>query len=259
MIDLVKKINMIVDLIAHKKPALKILEMNLETTDASCLWFEAGDASSRAAYLEYSFTSTDAKSLISAQMKHETRKNSSFLMMNPTKEAFGLPQAVSDLIIVKFAEKMEMSMDVFIKNLQPLLLDESYTLFIERSEKAPGMESKGGNHTPGRPDTPAKSTTLLSKTPASSNSETSTPETLKEVKLDIFSTPEASKTHFLENDVIAALGRQSWNPKRLHNLMVAQGFGATLEIVAGNEITAYLYTPRTEELEVGHRGDLYIA
>ena len=35
--DSVTKINMIVDLIAHKKPALRILEMNLETTDALCL------------------------------------------------------------------------------------------------------------------------------------------------------------------------------------------------------------------------------
>ena len=110
---------------------------------------------------------------------------------------------------------MQVSMDMFIKNFYPLLLNESYTLFIERKKIMLGIELKGGNYTPGTsdisetPKIPANSTAFLPETPASSNSETLMFETLKELKVDVLLTPKASATHYSENDVRTALQRNS--------------------------------------------------
>ncbi|KAH6720961.1 KR domain-containing protein [Leptodontidium sp. MPI-SDFR-AT-0119] len=117
------KIDIIIDLIAHKKPALKVLEINLDTIDDTSLWFEAGDASSRAAYLD-------------AQTKHEAQRNSSFVLMNPTKEAFGLSQLAYDLVIIKLGENTEVAIDELAEKLKPFISEEGYTLFLEHGDTA---------------------------------------------------------------------------------------------------------------------------
>ncbi|KAL9121206.1 MAG: hypothetical protein Q9187_002242 [Circinaria calcarea] len=240
---------MIIDLIAHKKLALRVLEVNLDTIDASCLWFEAGDASSRAAFLEYDFTSSDAKSLISAQTKHEAKRNSSFLMMNPNKDAFGLQKTAYDLVILKVAENATASMDRLVKNLKPLLSDEGHALFVQRRETIPGVEFDSGDHSPETPGTPEmllESSTLPPGTPA-------------KAKVPVLSKVEAAETQFLEFDPMIAVENHPWNPSKLEILTAASGFGPTLKIAADNNTSAYLCTPKAKTQDVEYPRDLCVA
>ncbi|KAI0188556.1 putative polyketide synthase [Astrocystis sublimbata] len=82
----------VIDLVAHKKPALNVLEINLDLSDSSCMWFEAGDAASRASYLRYDFASSDARNLIGVQTAHESKRNSAFYVIKPDSERLGLTE-----------------------------------------------------------------------------------------------------------------------------------------------------------------------
>lgn len=139
------KLDTVVDLIAYKKPALKVLEINLDDADTSCIWFEAGDLSARAAYSQYSFASANAKSLVSVQSRHEDKGSTSFLSITPDKEALGLPIEISyDLAIIKTLEKINRgSMEDKIKHLRPLLSVDAFTLFVQ--PKAEETTTDGDN------------------------------------------------------------------------------------------------------------------
>ncbi|KAI9688389.1 MAG: Type I Iterative PKS [Bathelium mastoideum] len=254
------KIDILIDLIAHKKPALKVLEVNLDTTDTSCLWFEAGDASSRAAYIAYDFASSNAKSLISAQTKNNAQRDSSFLMINTSKETLGLAQAAYDLIIVKIAEEVEVSMDVFVKNLKPLLSNTGYALFVQRSETIPLGDLDSGEQTPETPKTPAETSALPPGTPASSVSGASPSDSLQEIKLNGFSNAEIAEAESREFLAAEAIEKYPWNPNRLPNLVATHGFKTALKIEdVDNATSAYLCTPGAEEQGARYPRDLYVA
>lgn len=168
------QIDMVVDLVAHKKPALKVREMNLDTIDTSRVWFEADDASSRAAYLQYDFAYPDARILINAQSKHEAHRDSSCILMKLSQEALGLPLATYDLVIVKFAKTTGVGMEDFVQNLKFVLTEDGFTLFTPHSQALLGMQANSGDQSPEMPvtpATPAESSTLAPGTPASSISE----------------------------------------------------------------------------------------
>lgn len=59
------------DLIDHKKPAVKVLEVSCLAGDISSLWFFDGDTSIRSGYDQYSYVSSDAKALVGAKEGYE--------------------------------------------------------------------------------------------------------------------------------------------------------------------------------------------
>ncbi|KAJ5952535.1 polyketide synthase [Penicillium vulpinum] len=125
-----KTVNSTIDLIAHKKPALKVLEINFIKDDTSSLWFEAEDRVSRAAYLDYTFLGSDAKGLIDVQTQHESRHNTSFLLANTTAERLGAPEIEFDLVILKIGQVSRSELGDLLQTLKPLVSQQAGHLLL---------------------------------------------------------------------------------------------------------------------------------
>ncbi|KAI1213019.1 uncharacterized protein F4807DRAFT_471537 [Annulohypoxylon truncatum] len=126
------KLDTVIDLIAHKKPALKVLEVNLDDEDASNLWFGVNDFTARSAYAQYDFGTSNAKTLVSTETLYQEKGNVSFHSISPENPAFGLPTDVAwDLAIIKASEKVSAtSVEDSVKSLKPLLAEGAYTLLV---------------------------------------------------------------------------------------------------------------------------------
>lgn len=133
------KVDTVIDLIAFKKPALKILEVNLDDRDTECMWFSTGDLFARAAYSAYTFASSNPKALANNQAQYEDKRNTSFLLVDQNKEALGISQElVFDLIIVKTSQKAENNKKDIVKGLTSLLSNEAITLLVVNEEEVAG-------------------------------------------------------------------------------------------------------------------------
>ncbi|KAL8918766.1 MAG: hypothetical protein Q9208_007163 [Pyrenodesmia sp. 3 TL-2023] len=172
------KLDTVIDLIAHKKPALKVLEVNLKDADTSSLWFGAGDLSARAAYSQYAFASLDAKTLVSVEACHKDRGNTSFLPVNLEKEALGLPtEATYDLAIIKVSENITIkSLEDLTHNLEPTLSEDAYTLLIRAQDEetipvdgfVTSVEELNRTPSPETPWTPSQSSNYSTRAHTSS-------------------------------------------------------------------------------------------
>lgn len=174
------KLDTIIDLIAHKKPALKVLEVNLKDADPSSLWFGAGDLSARAAYSQYDFASPDAKTLVSVENCYKDRGNASFLPISVEKESLGLPiEATYDLAIIKVSENIATKgLEDLTHNLKPILSEDAYTLLIPARDEqsipvlgdgfATSVEGLNRTPSPETPGTPSQSSDYSATGPTSS-------------------------------------------------------------------------------------------
>lgn len=142
------KTDTIIDLIAHKKPALKVLEVNLEDSDPSSLWFSASNSSARAAYAQYDFSSPDAKTVVTVETAYKDKANTSFLPISYDQEDLGLPTtAAYDLAIIKAPEKMALaSIEGTTKKLRPLLAEDAFTLLVRLKEEEGPITGAGGEY-----------------------------------------------------------------------------------------------------------------
>lgn len=131
------KTDTIIDLIAHKKPALRVLEVNLDNTDTSSIWFDATNSSARAAYARYDFASPDAKTVVSFETAYKNKANTSFLPISYDTEDLGLPtKAAYDLAIIKALETTAFaSIEEITKRLKPLLAGDAFTLLVRLKDE----------------------------------------------------------------------------------------------------------------------------
>jgi acyl transferase domain-containing protein len=144
------KVATVIDLIAAKKPLLKVLEINTDEADTSVVWFQGGDESTRAAYTLYHFGSPNANSLLSGKTAYESKRNTAFHLLNFAVEGLGLPvtEPTYDLVIVK-ASLMRNLVDQVIKNIKPLLKQSAFTLLVStrnntiNSNDSPALEAPG--------------------------------------------------------------------------------------------------------------------
>lgn len=127
------KLDHVIDLIAHKKPALKVMEINLSSTDITSIWFHETDNPSRAAYSQYSFVSSDAIALINAQTEFESHRNTVFSLLDITNPDFTSSESNFDLVIIK---RPTFSGDVIAsvaQNARGLISNGGYVLFVENA------------------------------------------------------------------------------------------------------------------------------
>ena len=98
-------LNELVDLVSHKKPNLKVMEASLIPGHSKSLWLHEGfsNASPRAAYRKYHFSSVDATALIAAQEKYGALANTNFTLLDMTKAPgeFQVSEADFDLLVVR--------------------------------------------------------------------------------------------------------------------------------------------------------------
>lgn len=94
----------LVDLVAHKYPKLKVLEVKVGVEDATSIWLESNSPPSnpiRDACVRYHFTSTDPTALVAAQDQYSSRApDAEFTMINPALSQEILDGVQFDLAIV---------------------------------------------------------------------------------------------------------------------------------------------------------------
>ena len=167
------RLDTVIDLIAHKNPTLKVLEINLDDTDISSLWFQNSDVSVRGAYTQYDFTASNAKTLISVQTANESKRNAKFRLITPGKEAIGLPttKPTYDLAIIKVPEKYDSAVEEVIKNLKPLLNPHAFTILVRLVD---ALETGLQEPSPETPGTPSEASSESSPDDTSASSVSST-------------------------------------------------------------------------------------
>lgn len=237
------KAAVVMDLIAHKKPALRVLELNLNETDCSSLWFETGDAESRAAYFDYTLASVDAKSLIQTQTKFETRRNSSFLIMSLSQADLGIQPSEYDLVIVKPVEKAPIDMDQFAVSIKAHLSDQGYVLFLPSIESPSiDVDINKGDETLGTPLSP-ESPSLSPGTPASSLSATSASKSRIENETPMPKGLEILGTELLLADQEISRAMHEWNSSMLERLVTARNLGSLLLLDVNEHTSSSLCVP----------------
>ncbi|KAK9413823.1 hypothetical protein SUNI508_11641 [Seiridium unicorne] len=125
------KLDFVLDLISHKKPVLNVLELSLDQSDDSCLWFQVSDFTARMAYSWYGFASTNAEHLVKIQEQNESRANATFYLANQAQEGLGLAETQSfDLVIIKIPSNAQSAIKSVLTNMRPLLQDDALILLV---------------------------------------------------------------------------------------------------------------------------------
>ena len=232
------KLDTVIDLIAHKKPALNVLEVNLDEANTSCLWFGANDQSARAAYARYDFTSSNAKALVNVQTQYEGKENASFSTISPEKEGLGLSTEVTyDLAILHESENdTSINTEDLLKNLKPLLSSDAYTLTIR---------SKTDSVTQ-RPESPS-------------------PNSFEEIKLipspESPGTPSQSSGSLVDGPT-SSISSAAWDhnaAKKSFASAKANTVGSRMEIAAiGNSNSATLWSSNSTHADTDSCGNLLV-
>ena len=97
-------IQQLIDLIAHKKPTIKVREVSCVAEDTTSLWLSSGISPIRSGYTQYSFASSDARSLIGAKENYEMTKRTSFDLVDISKPGSPLQGTDYDLAIIKLPD-----------------------------------------------------------------------------------------------------------------------------------------------------------
>jgi malonyl CoA-acyl carrier protein transacylase len=126
------KLDTVIDLVAHKHPTLKILEIDLDGRSTTSSWFQGCGVPTRAAYSRYDFATVDANTLVSVQMAYEIKKDSAFHLISLSKELLGLSitEPTYDLVIVKAPERTDINVEEVINKLKPMLKHDAFTLVV---------------------------------------------------------------------------------------------------------------------------------
>lgn len=251
------EVDTIVDLIAHKKPTLRVLELNLGYNDTSSTWFDVEDSSLRSAYLQYDFASPDAKLSVSVQTKHEGKRNSSYILVSPKNKEFGLPKEANyDLAIVKVGKASTLDLDSIMANIKPHLSNEGYMLVIQESNSRQNgrlpLSPEGGtpvyteHGTPGSPGSPSESSgsSLQPETPPT---KATTPGEALDGK------PQTLETGELTSLAVTHLLR----PETARRALEANGFASKLQHSPASGEPAWALYTATSESEIARTENLY--
>ena len=127
--------NEIIDMVAHKNPNLKVVEVDMLPGDSTSAWLheDIPNMSIRAAAAQYRYTSVDANALITAQEKYEGKGNTEFSLLDISKPTADLP-TIEDgygLIIVRLPALKSDVVPTIIGNARSLLSDGGYLLIIQ--------------------------------------------------------------------------------------------------------------------------------
>ena len=104
-------INQLVDLIAYKKPNLKVIEVSMTTGDSNSIWLEGPSAekSIRAVCNKISLATNDAGALVDAQEKYQSQDGVTFSMIDLAKTPHDFVATTDedfDLLIVKIVSEL---------------------------------------------------------------------------------------------------------------------------------------------------------
>ncbi|ROT38157.1 hypothetical protein SODALDRAFT_360496 [Sodiomyces alkalinus F11] len=134
-----KPIGDVIDLMAHKKPGLSVLELNLGSEDGSSLWLpeEEKENAIRAACSQYHLAVREAKVLIGAQERLGSRVPSpQFHLVDASKPAEVAGDVKLDLAIVKATPDSGIDEATVVKSLATAVAEGGYIVASGFSESA---------------------------------------------------------------------------------------------------------------------------
>lgn len=129
------RLQAVINLIAHKKPQLRVLELSLDDTESEIvsLWLADKDTPTRNACAQYDFAGTNAEALVRFQREHQSlRPDRAFHLAHPSEQTLGLnftspPQY--DLAILQVSENMASSqVQNACKEMELLVADDGLVL-----------------------------------------------------------------------------------------------------------------------------------
>ncbi|KAK8033522.1 polyketide synthase [Apiospora marii] len=233
------KLHAVIDLIAHKKPMLKVLEVNLDEADTTSVWFGTDEMAARLAYIQYDFATVNAKTLVSVQSELEENRHSAFHLVTPDKSGLGLDQASSyNLVILKAPKKPKVGLDSVIANMKPLLAEGAYLLL---APAAPGSAIARAVTEPASESDEESDSFQMS--------ESSTPSTMSvhsDDSLDLnskgisSSVSSAPMTLVMTKDSMRSADSSFWNARKIHHLESTPGFDSVLDFTDSDGQAHYL-------------------
>jgi hypothetical protein len=131
------QLDTVLDLIAHKNPTLRVLELNVDESDVSTLWFTNEDQAVRVAYAQYDFATADAKTLVTVMSANESKRDTAFHLMNASKDGLDLSstETTYDLAIVKASKCKDAVLAQVLHNMQTLLAPYAIVTLIRQDSE----------------------------------------------------------------------------------------------------------------------------
>lgn len=138
----------LIDLIAHKNPLIKVLELNIDPEDVASLWLQGILSSQyliRAACSQYHFASSNPNTLVSVQEQHSLHApNAGFSLFDLSKAEPVLADMQFDLVILKVSQfASEKALKLAVESARKSVQDYGLILVIgnERDAKSIALEA----------------------------------------------------------------------------------------------------------------------
>ncbi|KAH7629517.1 putative polyketide synthase [Sordaria sp. MPI-SDFR-AT-0083] len=142
------KVDTIIDLIAHKRPLLKVLEVNLDKADRSSLWFSPKEMSPRQACTGYDLATTHSGTVAALEEEFGIHKNTDFHLITPDEKGLGLVVRKNyDLVIVKSHSKCGIPIEDILANIKPILHEDAFVLIADPSTSNTSTATDSGYET----------------------------------------------------------------------------------------------------------------
>ena len=137
-------ISEMVDLILHKKPDAKIMEVNAVPGDSTSVWLNGrfSDRSVRAACREFHFLSNDAKALLATEVEYGTTATTTYGMLDITKnpEDLDFNETGFELVIVRTPSLSPAALQNLTMNARNVLSDGGHFLLLEHNSACLDIE-----------------------------------------------------------------------------------------------------------------------
>jgi len=121
----------LLDLLAHRRPVLRVLEVNLGSNNTESLWFGNGESTIRAAYSNYKFASADAAAIVDAQAKYESYRATDFALMDLTRVLNEDQCGEYDVVICKGGDLTFDPANQVLQNMKSLLAVGGHAVFLQ--------------------------------------------------------------------------------------------------------------------------------
>ncbi|KAK3947153.1 KR domain-containing protein, partial [Pseudoneurospora amorphoporcata] len=140
------KVDAIIDLIAHKKPLLKVLEVNFNKSDKSSLWLSPKEMSARLACTGYDLAPPNPGTIANLEGEFRIQKNAAFHLISPNEKGLGLVVNRSyDLVIVKSHPKSGILVEKIVAGIKPVLHEDTFVLIADPSISNTSTTTDSGN------------------------------------------------------------------------------------------------------------------
>lgn len=132
------RLQAVIDLIAHKKPLLKVLELSLDQSgvDVASLWLVDSGTAARDGCVRYDFSCSNAENLVSLKRKHQAAARSvNYYLANLDDQQLGLDTTTSphyDLTILQFPQGGNISkLQAVLAKLKMLSSDDGLVVVVQ--------------------------------------------------------------------------------------------------------------------------------